>query len=86
MLSKDVLTRHANLVDRMADHIGVDIEEATLRGDASIDDITDAVLRCTACSDPDHCTAWLDAQSATGQSMPAYCRNSDFFSRLIPSE
>ncbi|WP_109313235.1 DUF6455 family protein [Ruegeria sp. AU67] len=81
MLGKNTLKRHAELVDQMATHVGVDLEDAAIGGDVSIDQISDAVLRCSDCSNPDHCAQFL-AQSAQGQKTPEYCRNTSLFDRL----
>ena len=81
MQSQNVLKRHAKLVDQMAETLGIDLEEAALRGDVAIDEISDAVLRCTACSNPDHCEGWL-AGHDKADSTPGYCRNADLMDRL----
>lgn len=75
------LKAHAALVDQMAQKLGVDLEDAVLSGAARFDDVADAVLRCTECSDPGHCQGWL-AQSGARDAPPAYCRNVDLFADL----
>lgn len=81
MLSPKVLKEHASRVDQMAETLGVDLEEAVLTGAARFDDVADAVLRCTACSDPAHCADWL--QTARNETTaPAYCRNLELFAAL----
>ena len=70
-----VLKRHATLVDDMAGQMGVDLEEALFRGKITGDEISDAVLRCTGCSNPGHCEGWLAAQTQKVDGPPAYCRN-----------
>ncbi|MEP1930267.1 MAG: DUF6455 family protein [Paracoccaceae bacterium] len=77
-----VLKRHAALTDRMATKRGVDLEEEVMRGNIGVVDISDAVLRCTACSNPDHCWGWLDQQEGVVKSTPGYCRNADLFDKL----
>ncbi|WP_170409686.1 DUF6455 family protein [Ruegeria atlantica] len=81
MLGKDTLKRHAELVDQMATHVGVDLEDAALGGDVSIDQISNAVLRCSDCSNPDHCEQFL-AHSSPDRKTPEYCRNAALFDRL----
>ena len=81
MLGKDTLKRHTGLVDRMATHVGVDLETAAIEGDVSIDQISEAVLRCSTCSNPGHCEHLLN-RSSIGSKTPEYCRNSDLFDRL----
>ncbi|GGH22975.1 hypothetical protein SAMN05444007_102166 [Cribrihabitans marinus] len=83
MIEIETLKRHAGLVDRMATATGVDLQEAALSGDLSIDEITDAVLKCTGCSDPAHCAGVLE-QSPTVAAPPGYCRNRDLLARLQP--
>jgi len=85
MQDRDRLKAHAALVDRMATALGVDLEEAALAGQVNIDEISDAVLRCTGCSDPAHCRAWLEARAAADAAeTPGYCRNRDLLHRLRP--
>jgi hypothetical protein len=84
MQHENVLKRHAALVDHMATARGVDLEEATMRGDVQIEEISDAVLRCTGCSNPDHCDQWLEQQDGVAEKSPSYCRNTDLIERLLP--
>ncbi|SFE52068.1 DUF6455 family protein [Roseivivax sediminis] len=87
MLSRDVLKRHASLVDRMSDAMGVDLQEAALRGDVSVPEIDDAVLTCTACSQPFACESWLARRvGSVADAPPAYCRNTELFARLAPKD
>lgn len=75
------LKHHANLMDRMADTVGVDLQDAVIQGAARFDDIADAVLHCTECSNPAHCAAWLEKTPAA-EEPPGYCRNAELFARL----
>lgn len=79
-MQRDLKT-HAALVDRMAQAVGVDLEEAVLQGVADFDELAEAVLRCTGCSDPEHCTGWLDEDRARA-APPAYCRNTELLLSL----
>ncbi len=63
------LKRHAALVDGMATARGIDLEETLMRGEISVDEISDAVLRCTACSNPEHCAGWLEEQDGVAESV-----------------
>lgn len=83
------LRRHAALVDRMAETLGVDLEEAVLRGHLSSDNLPDMVLRCTGCANPEGCEAWLDKQQqaatandARATTTPYFCRNAGVFDVL----
>lgn len=82
MAQTRTLRRHAALVDRMADTLGVDLEEQTFSGMLSLDTLGEAVLRCTGCSDPDGCEAWLAAQEGQADAAPSMCRNADIFELL----
>ncbi|MCV6585087.1 MAG: DUF6455 family protein [Marinibacterium sp.] len=81
MQNQDVMKRHAALVDRMANTLGIDLEESAMRGDLDIEEIGDAVLRCTGCTNPDHCGQWLN-ENPTADNAVGYCRNTALFERL----
>lgn len=83
MTSRETLKHHAELVDRMAANRGIDLEESAICGQVSVDEISDAVLRCTGCPNPGHCEKFL-AQSTLAQLTPEYCRNQELFEKLIP--
>jgi len=83
MPNRDVLKHHAGLVDRMATKLGVDLQQATIDGDVLIDELTDAVLRCTDCPNPNHCQSFL-TQPVPADRTPEYCRNRDLLSKLVP--
>ncbi|MGV6805703.1 MAG: DUF6455 family protein [Ruegeria sp.] len=83
MSSRESLRKHADLVDRMATSLGVDLQEEAIAGVISVDEITDAVLRCTDCPNPDHCVNAL-ANQAVGGKPPEYCRNQDLLKKLVP--
>lgn len=85
MQDRDTLKRHAALVDRMAAALGIDLEEAALTGRVALDEISDAVLRCTGCSNPGHCEGWL-AATVEAETPPGYCRNTDLMARLRHTE
>ncbi len=77
------IKRHAVLVDRMADTLGLDLEEKVLEGLLDPMSLSDAVLRCTGCSDTKGCNLWLDAHLETGAATaPVMCRNGDIFELL----
>ena len=75
MHNRATLKRHATLVDQMATTLDIDLEESTLRGALPIEDLTDMVLRCTGCANPDGCERWL-AATPKADHTPSYCRNS----------
>lgn len=78
MQSPKTLKHHAALVDQMAETVVIDLEEAVLSGAARFDEVADAVLRCTECSDPEHCASWLKTAERQAEP-PAYCRNFTLF-------
>ncbi len=83
MSDREMLRRHADLVDRMATTLGVDLQEVAIEGALQFDEISDAVLRCTECPNPGHCNAFL-AQNPTASNTPEYCRNHALLNRLKP--
>ena len=80
MSSNPIFRRHAALVDRMADRIGTDLEEAVLRGRLEFEELSEAVIRCASCLNPDRCEYILD--HSIGSGAPAYCRNTELFNRM----
>ncbi|MDX2482424.1 MAG: DUF6455 family protein [Pseudodonghicola sp.] len=79
MQDRETLRCHAALVDRMASALGIDLEDAALAGRLAFDEISDAVLRCTGCSDPAQCASWTVRPVET---TPGYCSNRDLMMRL----
>lgn len=81
MQSIKTLKHHAELVDTMASKLAVDLQEQALRGNISVSEIDDAVLTCTACSNPDACQKFL-VQDGKADATPSYCRNTELFEEL----
>lgn len=82
MQSTSTLKRHADLVDRMANTMGVDLEEKMMAGQLRPGQLGDAVLACTGCANPEACGHWLAAQEGVTEQGPDYCRNGDLFTLL----
>lgn len=83
MINNLTKKRHADLVDRMANTLGLDLEEKIMQGKLEIDTLGEAVMRCTGCADPDACEQWLAAQEGTAPAAaPGLCRNADLFEML----
>ncbi|MDK3072312.1 DUF6455 family protein [Sedimentitalea sp. JM2-8] len=72
MLSIDQIRRHAALLDRMADAVGLDLQDLAISGRMSMDNLASAVLRCANCAHPDRCSEWLRADT---RSLPEFCLN-----------
>lgn len=75
MTDRPKLRQHTALLHRMAAALGVDLEDAALNRDVDMSQIADAVLRCTECSNPAHCSLWLDDHPDGAADTPGYCRN-----------
>ncbi|MFK7753418.1 MAG: DUF6455 family protein [Sedimentitalea sp.] len=84
MHTQSKLKHHADLFDTMAETLGIDLQEATLTGQLSMDDLADGVVQCANCSDPGYCAKWLGAAAGAGDATPSYCRNSDLLTKLKP--
>ncbi len=82
MTNQVTLRRHADLIDRMATTLGLDLEEVMLAGQLRIDTLGDAVLACTGCSNADGCDRWMEMQTGAVQTPPEICRNADLFASL----
>ncbi|WP_120631872.1 DUF6455 family protein [Ruegeria sp. EL01] len=83
MPSRETLRLHAGLVDEMAKMLDVDLEEAAIDGSVSIDQISDAVVRCTECPNPAHCQDIINGAVSLSHT-PEYCRNKDLLHKLMP--
>jgi hypothetical protein len=82
MTAPDKYKKHADLFDRTATRLGLDLEELAMAGALSIDEISDAVLRCTECSNPSDCRHWLDRNEGIAEAPPIYCRNQELMDAL----
>ncbi len=82
MTATNRLKYHADLVDRMAGLQGLDLEELVLREQMDPNVVCDAVLRCSGCSNPQGCSAWMNSQVAEFEEGPAMCRNNELFAQL----
>ena len=89
MFGLKTLNRHAALVNRMAQVLGVDLTEAMGKGKLSGEDWREAVVRCTGCTAPEACTVWLserpapeDAEGVAVAAAPHNCNNRLMLARL----
>lgn len=77
------IKRHAALFDDMATYLGVDLQEAAIRGDVSLDELSQAVVRCIGCVQPARCALRIKSDPVdAAQAAPIYCRNTELFQRL----
>ncbi|MEQ9695776.1 DUF6455 family protein [Shimia sp. SDUM112013] len=76
------LKHHADLLDRAATRVGVDLQEAALSGRLAFDDIADSVLRCSKCALPEACQVWLSEPAEVGDTLPGYCANHEVITAL----
>ncbi|MCC5987013.1 MAG: hypothetical protein JJT95_04975 [Pararhodobacter sp.] len=74
--------RHSLLVGRMAEALGIDLEEAALRGHFDDAEHQRAIARCTGCEGGADCPHWLEAHDTGASVAPAYCRNAGLFATL----
>jgi len=82
MFNFSKIDRHAGLVNRMADALDVDFAEELQRGRLMPQELRSAVFRCTNCSNPDSCEAWLEAHADGADDTPEYCRNRNLMAAL----
>lgn len=81
MLNSKQMKHHEQLVARMAETLGLDLDEEVMKAHLSEEDVQDAVLSCTGCTQPHECDHWLAAHHDVGET-PDYCRNTALFHRL----
>lgn len=74
------IDRHAALVDRMTETLGIEI--GTKSGTLSPSDYRSAVIRCMGCSQPGACAEWTEAHPKGADRAPDYCRNKAQLERL----
>lgn len=90
MFGRKTLNRHAALMNRMAQVLGVDLTEAMAMRHLSGEQWREAVVRCTNCDAPAACLHWLSEQTApeehpgtaSAAGAPDYCNNKVMMARL----
>lgn len=83
MCGAHLLARHAELVHRMAETVGVDLAAARAQGRLSAEGLREAVSACTGCAEPGACGRWLAEHEASGaEAPPDYCENAGLFAGL----
>ena len=74
--------RHSLLMGRMAETLGIDLEENAMRGRFDDFEHQRAIARCTGCEGGADCPHWLDTHRGGAGNAPAYCRNAGLFATL----
>ena len=77
--------KHAELVNRMAETLGVDLAEEMLRGNLPPQDLRSTVLNCMSCREAGACEAWLAEHPEGADAAPGYCRNKERLTALARS-
>ena len=77
----DRFDRHARLVERMADTLGVDLAEELMRGRVMPSDLRSNVVRCMGCERTQECGVWLEAHPDGARMAPNFCRNKEQLER-----
>ena len=82
MSGQNKYDEHAQLVEKMAETLGVDLTEEMMAGNWTPEDMQATVSRCLGCTDPAHCKGWLDENTAGADETPGYCRNKDLLEAM----
>ncbi len=83
MFGEITKNRHAALLNRMAETVGVDLTQAIHAGHLHGEAWRDAVLRCCGCDVPDRCISRLASlDGAEVAYAPVYCHNAGMLDRL----
>ena len=82
MFGIDKFDKHAELVNKMADTLGLDLAEAVQRGAMPPEDLRSSVFNCLGCKEVDDCEHWLEENSLGADVAPVYCRNDALFRAL----
>ncbi|MHC0053395.1 DUF6455 family protein [Actibacterium sp. D379-3] len=70
------LDEHADLVQRMADVLGVDLAEEMQAGRLTPEQFRSTVLRCVGCLEAGECQHFLALNAESGSDeTPSFCRN-----------
>ncbi len=78
----DRIDRHSELFNRMAAVTGTDLSDALVDGRLHAHQLPTAIWRCTACTEAEDCTRWLDDHAEGSVDTPEYCRNRDLLAQL----
>jgi len=76
------LDHHSELMENMAQTLGVDLSDALTQGRLAPSGLRDAMLACVCCTGADECPGWLAKHADGADHAPGYCRNGALFDRL----
>ncbi|MCP4819979.1 MAG: hypothetical protein GY883_12375 [Shimia sp.] len=79
MPQSETVKRHVALMDDAAARVGMDLQEAAIRGALRVEEIQRAVTRCTGCTQSEACEVWL---AGSGTELPEFCANKAMFERV----
>ena len=85
MLWMNRFDKHAGLVNRMAETLGVDLAEEAQRGNLPPQDLRGVVLNCMGCREAGACESWLADHPEGADATPGYCRNKERLEALARS-
>ncbi len=74
--------QHSELMQSMANAIGVDMGKAVLRDELRHFPYRDLVFRCTRCTHVEACKGWVADQDGRAAETPEYCRNKGILDNL----
>lgn len=82
MPTRDGYDHHANLVDRMAETLGLDLRREMTRANITWQQMDGAVSRCMDCPDPEGCELWVEQRMGGATHAPGICRNKALLENL----
>ncbi|MBT9384628.1 adenylosuccinate lyase [Pseudooceanicola sp. CBS1P-1] len=75
------LDRHADLMGRMADTLGEDVQGRMVHDELSAKIYRQAVLNCMSCGQGERCEKWVQDHQVASEA-PRFCRNRDWLKTL----
>lgn len=73
---------HFWLTRSIARAVDVNLFEALVSGDLSVQSYSDLVTQCRKCQHVEKCEAWLAKHGGSAQAVPEHCPNADIINRL----
>lgn len=81
-LPKETFERHSELVQCMAETIGVDLTEKIMRDPEALASFSKMVTRCSNCALVEACEVWLSEYKGPVSETPGYCLNKSTLEKL----